>query len=72
MPGVTEYSARLRPPEWFDKKSFRRMAISPGIFLLIGKILGRKTTTAQSIRFKKEYFTKSQAERWVSKYVRKR
>lgn len=65
MPFPNEHSARIRNPGEFQKDSFRRKNIETGIDIIIGRLKGKKTTTIQSYRFKKDKFTVAQAKKWL-------
>ena len=70
MPGfdVTENEIRyrLKEPNLFEDSSFARKEISPGVSLVLGKLKGQDSMTAQAIRFDKEKFTLDQVKSWVS------
>lgn len=68
----SEYRIRIKSPSLFQADSFRYKSISSekgGISLVIGKLKGQSTTTAQAVRFKKKTdggagWTKSEAQAW--------
>lgn len=76
MPLRTEYSCRLRAPEEFQKKSFRRIA-SGDVDLIIarpiapfskgGGGIGMKKTRAQAIRYPRELWDEKDAKRSCKK-----
>jgi hypothetical protein len=69
MPGLdetaNEFRWRLKDPGLFQPESFRRKKIAPGVALVIGRLKGKTTTEAQSIRFDKEKFNRAQAMKWI-------
>jgi len=65
IPYPTEHSARIREPEDFEQNSFRSKKIDTGIRVIIGKLKGETTTTAQSYRFHVDYFTVKKAKKWL-------
>ena len=65
MPYPNEHAARLRDPGDFQQDSFRRKEIAPGVLIVMGRLKGQQTMTAQSYRFDKERFTAAQAKTWL-------
>lgn len=71
MPYENEHSARVRNPEDFEKDSFRRIKLPKskggkgGVSVIIGKLKGKDTTTAQAYRFPKDLYTVSEAKKWL-------
>jgi len=61
MPFRTEYSCRLKEPEEFQKKSFRRIS-SGDVDLIIARPHGKKKTRAQAIRYPRELWDKKSAQ----------
>jgi len=61
MPLRSEYSCRLREPEEFQKKSFRRIQ-SGDVDLIIARPRGMKKTRAQAIRYPRELWDKKSAQ----------
>ena len=61
MPLRSEYSCRLREPEEFQKKSFRRIQ-SGDVDLIIARPYGMKKTRAQAIRYPRELWDKKSAQ----------
>jgi hypothetical protein len=45
-----ESSCRIRDPKLFQKKSFRRIK-NGRLYIIIGKLKGKKTTTTQAYRY---------------------
>jgi len=68
MPYPSEHSARLRDPGDFQSNSFRRKEIAPGVSIVMGRLKGQQTMTAQSYRFDKERFTAAQAKAWLKEH----
>lgn len=66
MPLRTEYSCRLREPEEFQKKSFRRIA-SGDVDLIIARPHGMTKTRAQAIRYPRELWDEKDAKRSCKK-----
>ena len=62
----TEYSCRLREPEEFQKKSFRRIS-SGDVDLVIARPHGMKKTRAQAIRYPRELWDEKDAKRSCKK-----
>jgi len=58
MPYPNEHSCRIRNPDDFQKDSFRRI-IQGKLAIIIGRLKGKTTTTAQAYR----YPTKDWAEK---------
>ncbi len=56
-------------PSKFEKDSFRTIWIDEekGIKAIIGRLVGKDTTTIQSYLFQKEKFNKDSAKEWISK-----
>ena len=65
MPYPNEHSARVKDPDSFQKDSFRRKNIAPGIDIVMGKPEGDDSMTAQAYRFDKEKFTPEEAKAWL-------
>lgn len=60
MPYEQEHACRLREPGEFEKDSFRR--IKQGrLSIIIGRLKGKTTTTAQAYRYPKDSWTAAQA-----------
>ena len=68
MPYPNEHAARIKDPSLFQKDSFRRKNIAPGINIIIGKLKGQDTTTTQAYRFNKNKFTAEQARKWLDEH----
>jgi hypothetical protein len=64
----TEHAARIAPPGDFREGSFRRKRIASGVYLVIGKRPGARSTETQSIRFDASEFTPTQAREWLARY----
>ena len=47
MPYENEHACRIREPNEFQKKSFRRIK-KGSLSIIIGKLLGKSTTTTQA------------------------
>ena len=62
MPYPNEHSCRIRNPDDFQPKSFRRMERPKGVSLIIGRPKGKTTTATQAIRYDKEKWTADKAE----------
>lgn len=65
MPYPMEHAARIADPEKFEKDSFSRKEIAPGIDAIFGKRPGSKTVEIQSYRFNAEAFTADKAQAWL-------
>ena len=59
-PYPSEHSCRLREPGEFEENSFRRIR-SGKVSLIIGRLKGKTTTTAQAIRYPKSSWTAAEA-----------
>jgi len=68
MPYPSEHAARIISPEKFEKESFRRINIAPGIDIIVGHLIGEKTMTTQAYRFDKSKFTAQEAKDWLKKH----
>lgn len=55
-----EHSCRLRDPGDFETGSFRRI-VSGGLAIILGKLKGQKTTTAQAHRYPTGKWTEAEA-----------
>ena len=68
---VTEQYVRIGQinPDKFEKDSFRTIWIdeTKGIKGIIGRLIGKDTTTIQSYLFQKNKFNKDSAKEWISK-----
>lgn len=60
MPYPSEHSCRVRDPGAFQENSFRRIKQGK-LSIIIGKLKGKTTTTAQAYRYAKESWTESAA-----------
>ena len=67
MPYQNEHSARVRDPGDFQPDSFRRKNIARGVDIIMGRLKGETTMTAQAYRFDKTVFTVSEAKAWLKK-----
>ena len=63
-----EHAARVVSPEKFEKDSFRRINIAPGIDIIVGHLKGETTMTAQTYRFDAKKYTPEQAKEWLKKH----
>lgn len=64
----SEHAARIANPESFDKETFRRMNVAPGIDIIMGKKPGSETMETQAYRFNKEQFSEEQAKTWLKEH----
>lgn len=64
-PFPNEHSARIRNPEGFVQRSFKRKNIRNGIDIVTGWLEGQTTMTTQSYRFKTDVFTAEEAKKWL-------
>jgi len=60
VPYPNEHACRLRDPDQFQKGSFRRI-VKGGVSIIIGKLKGKTTTTAQAFRYPKSKWTVERA-----------
>jgi len=66
MPYPSEHSCRLKSPDSFQKGKFRRMSRKSGgktYHVIVGRLKGQKTTTAQAYRYPKDDWTAAQARK---------
>jgi hypothetical protein len=68
MPYPNEHAARIIDPNDFEKDSFRRENPTDGISIIIGKLKGQDTMTAQAYRFDKKEYTTSEAKNWLKEH----
>lgn len=60
MPFPSEHACRLRDPGAFENDSFRRIKQGK-LSIIIGRLRGKTTTTAQTYRYPKEDWTEAAA-----------
>lgn len=65
FPYPNEHSFRVKSPSLFQKESFRRKTLKPGITIIIGRMKDKETTTTQSYRFNKNKYTFEEAKKWL-------
>lgn len=68
MPFVNEHAARVRNPGDFKPESFRRKKIKTtkgGVFIIVGRLKGKVTTTTQAYRFSIQQWTAKEAREWL-------
>lgn len=71
MPYPNEHAARVRDPGDFEKGSFRSKTLPKGedgkggVRMIIGRLKGETTTTAQSYRFPADLYTPEEAKAWL-------
>jgi hypothetical protein len=66
VPYPSEHAARVKNPDDFEKDSFRRKDIAPGIAIIIGKEKnGNGSMVTQAYRFEKTKFTEAEAKKWL-------
>ena len=74
--GKTYIRHRLKDPKLFQKGSFRTIYIKkdkPRVKGVIGKLVGKKTTTLQSLLFPKaDGWTLAKAKAWTKKHFTKK
>ena len=63
MPLPSEHSCRIKEPSLFKKDSFRRIHLAKGLDAIIGKLIGKTTTTTQSLRYKKDVWSAERARK---------
>jgi hypothetical protein len=68
MPYPNEHAFRIMKPNLFEKQSFRKKTIKPGIIIIVGRLKGKDTTTTQSYRFNKGKFTFEEAKKWIKEH----
>lgn len=73
-PFPNEHAARILPPGDFQQDSFRSKKIATGIRIIVGRLKGKTTTTAQAYRLHVDHFSASEAKAWLKdhdvKYIR--
>lgn len=60
MPYPSEHACRIRQPGEFEPNSFRRIKQGK-LSIIIGKLKGKTTTTAQAYRYPKDAYTEAEA-----------
>lgn len=65
MPYPNEHAFRIADPDKFQSDTFRTKEISPGIALILAKLKGEDTMTAQAYRFAADKFTPQEAKAWM-------
>jgi hypothetical protein len=60
MPFPNEHACRIKPPGSFQKESFRRIKQGK-LSIIIGRLLGKTTTTTQAFRYPTDSWTEDQA-----------
>lgn len=60
MPFPNEHACRIKPPGSFQKESFRRIKQGK-LSIIIGRLLGKTTTSTQAFRYPKDDWTEDQA-----------
>jgi len=60
MPYPNEHSCRIKNPDDFEKKSFRRI-VHDKLAIIIGRLKGKTTTTTQAYRYPIKNWTVSEA-----------
>lgn len=68
MPYPHEHAARIRNPDDFEPNSFRSKTIAKGIRIILGRLKGQKTLTAQAYRFDASQFTAEEAKKWLKEH----
>jgi len=68
MPYPNEHSARVRDPGNFQADSFRRKEVAPGISIVMGRLKGSTSMTAQAYRFDRTKFTPEEARKWLEEH----
>lgn len=61
MPYPNEHACRIRPPSDFQEDSFRRIQ-QKDLVIIIGRLKGKDTTTAQAYRYPKADWTEARAK----------
>lgn len=64
-PFPNEHAARVRDPGDFEDGSFRSKSLTAGVRIIVGKLKGEDSMTAQTYRFDKDKFTPEQAKAWL-------
>ena len=65
-PYISEHSCRLRSPDDFEKNSFRRIQQGK-LAIIIGRLKGKDTTTAQAYRYPVAKWDKDEARKHCEK-----
>lgn len=65
MPYQNEHAARVVDPGKFEPDSFRRKEITDGVSIILGKLKGESSMSAQAYRFDKTKFTSAEAKKWL-------
>jgi hypothetical protein len=69
MPYPNEHAVRIADPGLFDKESFRRKEIAPGISIIVAKRKGKDATETQAYRFSRTSFSIQQVKKWVKDHA---
>jgi len=62
------HSARIIQPSKFDPDSFRTVRMENGMHIIVGKLKGESSTTAQAYRFPKDKFSEAQCKEWLNNH----
>lgn len=65
MPYPNEHAARVKDPGLFEEGSFRTKKLKDGLRVILGKLKGESSMTAQAYRFTVDKFTVEQAKTWL-------
>jgi hypothetical protein len=65
---TNQYRVRILNPQLFQKTSFRTKKLSYGISFLIGHLIGKTTTSIQSVHFDKSSWNRESVKKWVTEY----
>lgn len=68
MPFAGEHAARVRNPSAFQTNSFRRKNIARGVDIILARLKGESSLTAQSYRFDSKTFTAAEAKAWLKEH----
>jgi hypothetical protein len=74
MPYPNFHACRVRDPKDFEEDSFRSIELPKseggkgGVIVILGRLNGKTTMTAQAYRFPKSKYTVDEAKEWTKKY----
>ena len=68
MPYPNEHAVRVADPSLFDKMSFRRKEIAPGISIIVAQRPGGSAMETQAYRFSANKFTFAQVKQWIKSH----
>lgn len=65
FPYPNQHAFRIKNPSLFEKGSMRTKSLKKGVSIIIGKLKGQSTMTAQAYRFDKSIYSYDDAKKWI-------